>query len=702
MQQGHDSGNRRRAGLLYIVVSLLAVPSVVWVLVDTSAWGGDQAQYGKASVDLYMTLIRQPSAWPLQLLDVFPSKPNGLIWLGQLFLPLASIAGGVDQALLLMVVVLHAITLLLVARAVRELSPQSVLPPLAAVLSIACAPLFIYYSHQYLVELLQTASVAWFVLILCCSPRWSRRFIIAQLFAASALALSTKQIQPLFLVWPVLWVLWYMWSVRTQLRAGIVVHRAVLLGTLLGGAVLWALTLAWYLRNLRAVLQHLYAGSYGPGVRLFWGKEDTYVNTLTYWARTFISSFGPPSVVVVGTVIILSALFVVRRRDAGWVTHSTVTAVIAILQIATVLAVFSLSPTRQARYLIPVLPYFALLLGVALAQLKRPLIAAATIAVCGGQFLSLHAQSFGLRPWTSPHVRVAERHAKSGRIIRAVVERTCRGTTSSVRNVLAVDARFAGVNGDWLGPSTANYEVAKTDLTGDLALPCEFNYVGGDFFGAPVDIAWSRVVTSDVEHFITVDPAIYRPPVLAFNEALNAETFPILIGKLRQSGSFVQERGLDIDPGIVIFRRASGATTALFAALLRTDLGDVTGLVDLRPEGILIHPGQSTKTTAVFDASQFQQLVVRAAIAPLDPEGASVPNAGTVVVALRVDGVPIFATPVNRHAEVERVVDLSNARELEITVDNDDGKSWWDWLVISARAVDSPREEAERPPGWEE
>src|SRR4051812_5758572 len=73
---------------LYLLSVVLLAPTLVWILRDTSAWGGDQSQYGFATLELFHTLTTAPLEWPARMLDVLP-KPSGLIWLGQVFLPLA-------------------------------------------------------------------------------------------------------------------------------------------------------------------------------------------------------------------------------------------------------------------------------------------------------------------------------------------------------------------------------------------------------------------------------------------------------------------------------------------------------------------------------------------------------------------------------------------------------------------------------------
>ena len=82
--------------LPYLLAAVLVFPSIIWIALDTSAWGGDQSQYGFATLELFHTLTNTPSEWPTRMLNVFSYKPNGLIWLGQAFLPLALLISSVN------------------------------------------------------------------------------------------------------------------------------------------------------------------------------------------------------------------------------------------------------------------------------------------------------------------------------------------------------------------------------------------------------------------------------------------------------------------------------------------------------------------------------------------------------------------------------------------------------------------------------
>ena|SRR5688572_26450396 len=123
---------------------------------------------------------------------------------------------------------------------------------------------------------------------------------------------------------------------------------------------------------------------------------------------------------------------------------------------------------------------------------------------------------------------------------------------------------------------------------------------------------------------------------------------------------------------------------ALFARVTKKELGDVHGVVELRNNGILIHPGATTPTSATFRlGGEIKELRVSLFISPLSPEGVAVPDAGTVNVRLLADGREVLKAAVDRNVNIQKSIDLTNVQNLEAHVDNGNGKPWFDWLILS-------------------
>jgi hypothetical protein len=124
-------------------------------------------------------------------------------------------------------------------------------------------------------------------------------------------------------------------------------------------------------------------------------------------------------------------------------------------------------------------------------------------------------------------------------------------------------------------------------------------------------------------------------------------------------------------------------TRDLFDLLIKKDVGDKVGLVELRSEGILIHPGETHPTKVYFKFSRtYQKLLVRPFIAALPAEAATIKEAGTVGVEFFINGKSEKRMIVNRDTVDIVELDLSNTDLFTVVVDNGDGKPWFDWFIL--------------------
>lgn len=131
----------------------------------------------------------------------------------------------------------------------------------------------------------------------------------------------------------------------------------------------------------------------------------------------------------------------------------------------------------------------------------------------------------------------------------------------------------------------------------------------------------------------------------------------------------------------------SALDSAFFARLVRKELGDGSGAIELRAGGILIHPGNTTPTSATFRLDgTMKQLRLKLYIASLGPTGSAIPDAGTVNARFIADGREIFKTYVDRTSLYDTSLDVSGVKELVIRVDNN-GQPWFDWFHVSVQSA---------------
>ena len=360
----------------YLLPIAVISPSLIWIVLDKSVWTWDPALYGKNSVELFFDLIYAPTDWISQMLDVLRGAAPGVSWFGQFFVPLGYLLGSIDVGLLLSIWVTQAFTLILMYRSVWELSGHNQLVSVTGSLVIGSAPLFVGMSHQYFAEPLQLLGVAWFLMIMSFAPQWNRAVILTQLMIATPVAMLAKASSPLYCLGPGLVALWYVFKPgqssagkREWLQKGVV-------GALPAGIVLSVATIAWYYWNITYVMQHISIASSGPIAELY-GKNDSFLNAMLYWLGAIQNAFFLPIVLLISGLIFGFGIVRYFVNSKTQTKHFTICSAIAVLQILLVLATFSLNSNRDTRYLLPLLPYFTLLVCWSAAQISKPLVTTA-------------------------------------------------------------------------------------------------------------------------------------------------------------------------------------------------------------------------------------------------------------------------------------------------------------------------------------
>ena len=192
----------------YSILFLLIVPSIIWAALDQRVWPWDQAWYAQVSVELFYRLTHSPLEWFKDMAAAFGTKAPPLSWFGQLFVPVGQFIGSIEVGLLLSIVLTQFIVLLIIFHIVLDLT-SSRLISLVCSLFASSAPLSVALSHQYLVEPLQTASVAWTMLIMVFSPQWKPRRILFHLVSAISLGMLAKVTYPIYAFGPIIIIVYY-------------------------------------------------------------------------------------------------------------------------------------------------------------------------------------------------------------------------------------------------------------------------------------------------------------------------------------------------------------------------------------------------------------------------------------------------------------------------------------------------------------
>lgn len=365
---GHRPGRIRalEAGALL----LLVLPNLAWILLHRGVWVSDAALYGLSSLRLYRSLQPDGIGWWAEMLSIGP-KPPLLPWLGQLFVPLGVLLGHADSGLLLVVFVAQAAALVLLFKSLVETLADRRLALLGCLL-VASAPLFASICRQFYVQPLQLLAVAWFVFLAARSSRWDSLLLALHLVAASAFAVSTNLTAPALCVLPGALAVRGIWRQRgrpLKLGAGHLL-AAVLAATLLTP------TLAWYWRNLEAALDYA-RWSFGY---VFSGIGAGYLGSLGRWVLIIQAGF------LISLELLLLPLWALRGRTTSTGAGREL-ALVSLLQIVLVLALFATAAQQEWRYPLPLLIYAAVAVCWGLDRLRRPRLAVSVTAALVLQLL---------------------------------------------------------------------------------------------------------------------------------------------------------------------------------------------------------------------------------------------------------------------------------------------------------------------------
>ena len=518
---------------------------MIWIAADKSVWMWDQAIYAKGSVELIDTLVHSPERW-LRRLHIRQSQAPGVSWLGQFFVPFGFILGSIDVGLLLSIILTQIVTLLLLYHALRELTDRNEPAAIAGCLAAASAPLFVAMSHQYLAEPLQLCAVAWFLSIMCFAPKWNRAFILSQLLVATPVAMLAKVSSPLYCVGPALIALYYLFRPTSVPRQS--GSRIQLVLILIAGLLLNVAAIRWYSRNMKRITEHVSVASSGPIAEIY-GKSDTFLNTLIYWFEALQSSFFLPITFILISLLCASAVAVYLIQRPITPRHFTVCALVSVWQIITILIVFSFSSNREVRYLLPLLPYLAVVLCWGLAQTGSSLLTRSASVLFLAQLVLTYGQAFGLttRFSTTPGwllVPNAVTGQKESIILDAIVATTC--TDIEARPYL----NLVGIQKPWLNEHSANYLAAKNRFL-DRPVGCHYGSFG--YENDPEKI-WNHIL-SNIRYYITLDPDSNPvPPEDDHLAKINRNYVPTLT-RVQTSRLFQLQPTLPEDPSVWIFRR---------------------------------------------------------------------------------------------------------------------------------------------------
>ena len=545
----------------YLLMGVLLAPSVLWIARDHSVWPWDQAWYAEVSVDSWFWFTRSPAEWVRTAVDALNMKPPGIVWLGQFFVPLHGLFGSIETSLLASILLTQFVLLVILFRIGRVLAPHSLLVPVGGVLFAAGARLFVGLSHQFLVEPLQAVAVAWTFLVAVKSPQWPKARIALHLGAALTLGALAKASTLMYCLLPCVWCGFVLvrrnrpWAIREEWRSPSFRALAVAAGCL-GVA-----TAAWYLRHLPQVWQHVRDASWGD-VALDYGSRGSLLHKLPLWLRLTHQACLAPyhlwALVVAGlpaTVLLVLHKTPVTDRQAGRLQKL---ALLTVLQIFTVLLIFSLNIAVQNRYLLAVVPCFAILFMQTCALIPDKLVAPALL-VCCVQWAAVNSAALASTNtlldqsnWLLPLHSDRSQYDELARVVHLTSNVPARS------NMVAIEE-------DWINPNSAAFFAAKDRLNTGVRT----YYVSLGYAQKNVGAAVKRIEDFQVRYVLTLGRAFQKTPP----NFMNLTTLPVL--ELMEHDPRFRREAFASKNGLLVFRfNSSGAAAGFDPTMVPPDISN--------------------------------------------------------------------------------------------------------------------------------
>jgi hypothetical protein len=530
-----------RANWSYVWCAFLIVPSLVWICKDHAVWPWDQAWYGQVSADLWFWLGHSLKQWMVTMTEGLSIKPPGIVWIAQFFVPLGTLFGSIEAALLFSVLLTQFAMLVLLFRIGQRIAPGSRLIPAAGVFFAASSQFFVGLSHEMLVEPLQALATAWTFYIALRIQDWPKSRVVVHLGSAIVSGLLAKTTTPLYCLLPCLYcgyfVLrkpgfpnfrneWKLWPSR------------ILMVVFVFLAVMCAL---WYFKHFAEAWQHARDSSSGD-VSLNYGSRDSISNKLVLWWGLFVQAFVGPYLpwVCLGAIVVAASLQTLRGRAHSDRPSVQPVAIFSVIEIALIVFIFSLNIAVEPRYLYALLPCAAILFMQICVFLPARAVAVLMV-LTSVQWVAVNAAALKLTSgipkqsqWLLPVHPDRSQYDELARVVR----------------LTDMPGRYniVGVEEPWMNANSASFFAAKQSLkAGEHGYYTSLGYAQQD-----VDAAVRRIEELQSPYVITRAEANQVVPP----NFVNIVSLPVL-ARMRHDPRFTPA-SFDSPDGVLIFRFSPG------------------------------------------------------------------------------------------------------------------------------------------------
>jgi hypothetical protein len=363
----------------FFISLILLLPNLIWILLDKSLWRGDPCGYALGSVFLHKYLVTDLWIWAHSMM--YGYKGPLILWIGQVFVGIGDSIGNVSLALLIIPFISSFISIVLLYKSFFTFF-QSRLIAFCGSIVVAGSPLFFGISTGFWVEPIQLAIIAWGIYSLTKVNKWSLYFAISQYIIFFSIALLAKTSTLLYVIVPSM-VFWYNFSKQYN-RENLTKRDAIFIAISLFFAIP---TATFYLLNYSNIVgfAHFAATS-----TLFSTNQD---RVSLFWDNLSSGIFSSIGCLTFLVLLPISAYKYIKH----WRNNKVLIGfLLPVFQISLFLFSWLFSINEDARYFIPLIPYFALLVCWALYTCKIELLTMLVTLIFVIQLAKVDAIAFNL------------------------------------------------------------------------------------------------------------------------------------------------------------------------------------------------------------------------------------------------------------------------------------------------------------------
>ena len=384
------------------------------------------------------------------------------------------------------------------------------------------------------------------------APKWESKTIALNLISATSLGMLAKITFPLYTFIPILVDVYYIYRNRKISKNRDKVDRKsgfslVSLAPYISTFLLVSGLLLWYGKNFQSILSFSILASSGEASFLYGAKAD-FLYKIQYWLSASQKSFFTPT-----SVICLLTLFIYilsksiydfkKKFNHIKLDYFDVMNIVAIVEIGLILVAFSFQVNQENRYLLPLLPYLALLIAWILKRSRQNLLVFFAGFALVLQLFVVQSQALGITPedpnlsyWLYP----IDRSSINKQLLSKLVDTTCKNETEKDRyNIIGLEL-------PWFNANSASYFSAQQQLKKEFR--CYYTSLG--YAEKDMDKAWARLFDLNINYFATLKP---RSQAETANP-LNLVSLPIL-KRIQGSTKFTREVFFDDQSHVLLYKK---------------------------------------------------------------------------------------------------------------------------------------------------